>query len=179
MASGLADFFVTVPAEQARELGRRGLEAVSRHDDLILYHMKPDESWFVLLFKMAVDRVSHHLAQLFERLALSEDGVSQCPSCVPPLGGVFYGKDNFLIRHVGQLHLSGFNVRIHQNSPTELFVGKSREPRFVTCDFGNSNPTFQSTELVASPPSVQQHMTPVVRTFSASTVQARPRLRTI
>lgn len=35
--------------------------AISRHDDLILYHVEPDEPGLVLFLKMTVDGVSHHL----------------------------------------------------------------------------------------------------------------------
>jgi hypothetical protein len=39
--------------------------------------MQPDEFALVLFLKMTVDRVSHHLPQFFERLALREDGIPQ------------------------------------------------------------------------------------------------------
>jgi hypothetical protein len=54
---------------------RKDHAAISRNDDLILYHVQPDEFGLVSFLEVTVDRVAHHLTQFFERLALREDGV--------------------------------------------------------------------------------------------------------
>jgi hypothetical protein len=46
-----------------------------------------------------VDSVPHHLAQLFERLALREDSMSERSRRVTPFWGVFYSEDDFLVGH--------------------------------------------------------------------------------
>ena len=64
-----------------------------------IYHMKPDEFGLAFFLDMTVDRVSHHLTQLFERLALCEDGVPQRSRCVTAFRCVFDCKDDLLIGH--------------------------------------------------------------------------------
>jgi len=51
---------------------------------------------------MTADRVSHHLAQFFDCLALREDGIPERSRRVSPLGRVFNSKDDLLIRHDSQ-----------------------------------------------------------------------------
>src|ERR1700686_810132 len=100
VASGLPDLFVTIAVAAAGRIPRRkDPAAFSRHDDLILHHMKPDESGLVFFLEMTVDRVSHHLTQFFERLALSENGISERSRSVAAFGRVFDCKNDLLIGH--------------------------------------------------------------------------------
>jgi hypothetical protein len=62
-------------------------------------HVQPDEFGLVLFLKMTVNRVSHHLAQFFDGLALREDGIPQRSRRVSPLGRVFNRKNDLLIGH--------------------------------------------------------------------------------
>src|ERR1700687_1217928 len=78
---------------------RKDPAAFSRHDDLILHHMKPDESRLVFFLEMTVDRVSHHLTQFFKRLALRENGISERSRSVAAFGRVFDGKNDLLLGH--------------------------------------------------------------------------------
>src|SRR5260370_34657875 len=82
---------------------RKDHAAISRptsgNDDLILYHMQPDEFGFVLFLEMTVDRVSHHSTQLLERLALGENGIPQRSRRVTAFRRILDGKNDLLIGH--------------------------------------------------------------------------------
>src|SRR5712664_2748538 len=88
-------------AAAGRTPRRKDHAAISRHDDLILHHMQSDEFGLVLFLEMTVDRVSHHLTQFFERLALREDGIPERSRSVTAFGRVFDGKNDLLIGHDG------------------------------------------------------------------------------
>ena len=70
--------------------------------------MEPDEPGFVLLVKMAVDRVADHLTQFFQRFTLREDGIPERPRRVTAFGSVLDTEDNLLIGH---------GIRQTQNTP--------------------------------------------------------------